>query len=358
MPEPADGHRGDQVAHLGALAAPVAAERDVHVVPQPPRQRHVPAPPEVLDRCRRVGLVEVVGEPDAHQQGDADRHVGVAGEVGVDLHGVRDRGDRELEVGRLTRRREDRVDDRGGQVVRDHDLLEHAPADQPGGAHRVDALAVASTPQLVFELRHPHDRTGHEVGEERQVDREVEQRDRFLLLAVDVDDVADGAEREERDPDRQSHLDQQRRRRQPHRLQDLQQRVDEEPVVLEEAEHDEVGADPDDHRDPGRPVGARPRHQVDHQVVDQRRAGDQQAEPGVPPPVEHVAGGQHEPTPGQRPIRDPPAHAEDDREEDRERHRREQHRTIEAAAAVRDGHPRPHRRHLPQRWVIRPNPRR
>ena len=36
-----------------ATAAAVAAERDVEVVAQPPRQRHVPAPPEVLERPSR-----------------------------------------------------------------------------------------------------------------------------------------------------------------------------------------------------------------------------------------------------------------------------------------------------------------
>ena len=41
---------------------PVAAERDVEVVAQPARERHVPAPPEVLDRRRGVGRVEVLRE--------------------------------------------------------------------------------------------------------------------------------------------------------------------------------------------------------------------------------------------------------------------------------------------------------
>ena len=53
------------------------------------------------------------------------------------------------------------------------------------------------------ELRHPDDRAGDEVREERQVDREVEERDRLLVLAIDVDQVADRGEEEEGDPDRQ-----------------------------------------------------------------------------------------------------------------------------------------------------------
>ena len=162
VPQPADRHGRNEVPQLGPLAATVAAQRDVDVVAQPARQRHVPAPPEVLDRGRRVGLVEVVGEADAHQQGDADRHVGVAGEVGVDLHRVGDRGDRELEVGRLTRRRENRVDDRGGQVVRDHDLLEHSPDDEKHSGFNLRRIEFPWVDDLGDQVRRALDRTGHE----------------------------------------------------------------------------------------------------------------------------------------------------------------------------------------------------
>ena len=54
VPEPADEHRQHQVAVREERPAAVAAERDVEVVAQPARERHVPAPPEVGDRRRRV----------------------------------------------------------------------------------------------------------------------------------------------------------------------------------------------------------------------------------------------------------------------------------------------------------------
>ena len=50
VPEPADQHRQHQVAVREDLAPATAAERDVEVVAQPARERHVPATPEVLDR--------------------------------------------------------------------------------------------------------------------------------------------------------------------------------------------------------------------------------------------------------------------------------------------------------------------
>ena len=61
-------HREHEVAVRLAVAAAVSAERDVEVVAQPPRQRHVPATPEVLDRRRGVRAVEVQREAEAEQQ--------------------------------------------------------------------------------------------------------------------------------------------------------------------------------------------------------------------------------------------------------------------------------------------------
>ncbi len=65
VPQAAEHHRRDDV-HVGAgLARLRPAERDVEVVAQPPRQRHVPSAPEVLQRPRRVRPVEVLGELEA-----------------------------------------------------------------------------------------------------------------------------------------------------------------------------------------------------------------------------------------------------------------------------------------------------
>ena len=53
VPQPAEQHGDHQVAVACALAAAVAAERDVQVVAQPGRQRDVPAPPELADVAAR-----------------------------------------------------------------------------------------------------------------------------------------------------------------------------------------------------------------------------------------------------------------------------------------------------------------
>ena len=45
----------------------------------------MPAPPEFRDRPGLVGIVEVLQEPEAEQPSQADGHVGIAGEIKVDL---------------------------------------------------------------------------------------------------------------------------------------------------------------------------------------------------------------------------------------------------------------------------------
>ena len=88
VPEAADEHRQHEVAIREQRPAAVAAERDVEVVAEPARERHVPAPPEVRDRRRGVGRVEVLREREPEEERDPDRDVRVAEEVGVDLHRV------------------------------------------------------------------------------------------------------------------------------------------------------------------------------------------------------------------------------------------------------------------------------
>ena len=81
--EPDDGN----VQQLAAQPLAVAAQRDIHILPEPCGQADVPAPPELRDGAGLVGIVEVLQKPEAEQTSKADGHVGVAGEIEVDLEG-------------------------------------------------------------------------------------------------------------------------------------------------------------------------------------------------------------------------------------------------------------------------------
>ena len=240
VPEPAEQHRQHDVP-IGEDRAPaVAAERDVDVVAKPPRERHVPPPPEVLDRGRRVRGVEVLREGEAEEQCDPDRNARVAGEVGVDLDGVRVDPDQELERRVLLGSAEDLVDDPVREGVRDHDLQEQPGGDEGERAAGVDRPWVAGRLELGDQLAGPDDRAGNEVGEEREIGRELRERGRLEVTAVGVDHVADRHEGVERDPDRKhdrAHLD---RQVDPEVRREALGRVDEEAVVLEVREHAQV----------------------------------------------------------------------------------------------------------------------
>ena len=146
VPQAAEQHGEHEVAVGGRLGAPIAPEGDVEVVPQPTRERDVPAPPEVLDGQGRVGTVEVLREADAEQQGDADRDVRVAAEVGVDLHCVAIDREEDLEAGEVAGDGEDGVDHLGAEPARDHDLLEQPRHDEEEGLGGRDAVLVGAAP--------------------------------------------------------------------------------------------------------------------------------------------------------------------------------------------------------------------
>src|SRR3954447_9826173 len=90
MPRAGEKKHEPQIADSFPRAEAITAERNVDVVAKPCRERHVPAPPEVLDRHGRVGIVEVLRKAEAKHARNPDRHVGIAGEIEIDLQRVAD----------------------------------------------------------------------------------------------------------------------------------------------------------------------------------------------------------------------------------------------------------------------------
>ena len=88
MPETADQEDQQQVQVGAEGSLPVSAERDIDIIPEPGGKRHMPAAPEVTDRNGNVGKAEVFRKTEAQDLAHADRHVGVTGEVKIDLEGV------------------------------------------------------------------------------------------------------------------------------------------------------------------------------------------------------------------------------------------------------------------------------
>ncbi len=101
VPEPAEQHGEEEVAVAPRRAVPVAAERDIEVVAQETRQRHVPAPPEIDDIDGLVWRIEIERQSDSEAARRPDRHVGIAGEIVVELKPVGERAAPGLDQSRI-----------------------------------------------------------------------------------------------------------------------------------------------------------------------------------------------------------------------------------------------------------------
>ncbi len=284
----------------------------------------MPAAPEVAEAGRPIWAAEVLRKDEAHQQGEADGDVGVAGEVAVDLGRVGVGGEDQVRPAERLGDAEGGVDDDPAEVVGDHHLLDQAEADQPEAGADGDVLRVTGARQLGDELAGADDRAGDQVGEEGEVDADVQQRGRLELAALDVDHVGDRLEGEEADPDRQRDREQRRRRRKAPGVEQIVDVLGEEAVVLEGGE----GAKVEGHDRRRQPLAtALALAAVDRdrpELVDDGDPGQQQAEARVGGGVEDVAGEQDERLPVPLPRHQRPADRQHDREEDRELDGREE----------------------------------
>ena len=235
----------------------------------------------------------------------------------------------------LVRRAEDLVDDVRREVVRDHDLHEEAGPDEEEGTGGVHVARVAWRGHLRDELARPHDRSGDEVREEREVRRERPDADGREVAAVDVDDVRDPHEREEGDPDRQEDRARLEREVEPDEREEVVRRRDEEVVVLEVAEQTEIPDERDDQELLSRALRGPGVDRGREDLVPHDREREQEAESPVPARVEDEARGDDERPPALRSRLEEPRQRQHDHEEDREGGGREEHASRTAAGAVR-----------------------
>ena len=278
----------------------------------------MPAAPEVAEPGRPVRRVEVLGEDEPHQQGQADRHVGVAGEVAIDLGRVGVGRHQRVRRRVGLRHREDGIHDRPREEVGDHHLLDQAQGDERQARRDGNAIGVARARELRQELARPHDRPGDEVWEEAQVDGRVDRLRGRDKPPLDVDDVGDGLEREEADPDRQRDRQQGQRHPERHRVERVGDVLREERVVLEHRQRAEVEADGEGEDRLLPPLRFRAMDGDGAGLVHHGDPAEQQAEQRVGRRVEDVAGHDDERLPHRGARHQRPRQREHDREEDRE----------------------------------------
>ena len=270
VPEPGQQPHGQQVE---ILVLPVAAERDVDVIPEEAREGDVPPPPELGGGAGDIGVVKVLLIVEAEHPPQPDGHVGVAGEVVIDLQSEHRRAeprpaDREARGGgqqELVRE--------GARGVGDEHLFRQPEADPRQPLREGDGVG-RPRGDLPCHVGVAHDGARHQLVVHRQVEQVIDGVGlRPGVPAVDVDDVGDRLEGVEGDADGQ--------RESGHRKGGAQQGVqvlDEKAAVLEGAEQPEVERQRGGERRLGRPGPPVALDQPSVHVVE-RGGGQQQQEP-------------------------------------------------------------------------------
>ena len=160
----------------------------------------MPAAPELLRVHRLVGRIEVLGQVEAEEHGDARCDVRVAGEVGIHLQGIAEQGAQVLEAAVQKRILKDAVGEVHGQVVGQDELLEKAVHDPEDGNAKPAAAQVIGLVELLNEFYGAHDGACYQLREKAQIEAKIQEIfHRLNLFPLHVHHVAHGLECEEGD---------------------------------------------------------------------------------------------------------------------------------------------------------------
>ena len=88
MPEARQQPDNKDIAQLLFHSLSIAPQGDIHIVPEPAAQGHMPPPPELRNAGGDIGIVEVFREPEAQKRAQTDGHITVAGKIEIDVQGV------------------------------------------------------------------------------------------------------------------------------------------------------------------------------------------------------------------------------------------------------------------------------
>ena len=293
VPQPGEQPHSRQVEDVPNGGAAASSQGDIDVIPEPGGQGDVPPPPELGDRLGDIGVVEVFQEMKAKHPPQADGHVGIGGEVEVNLEGV------------CRRPRPCRTGGHGGGGLGEHSVgdLAHGvgqqhffaqPEQEPRRPLGEFGQGLLPAGDLPGHGGIAYDGPGHQLGEQGYVEGYVE----GVALAggvsaVHVDDVAQPLEGEKGDADGQNDWGQ---------VQPDPQAVEvggEEPGVLEPAQHPKAQQDGGPKPRPPGGIGPPRGGQQPAQVVD--GSGAQQHRQVVQPAAgveEQAESQQHSVAPG------------------------------------------------------------
>ena len=191
VPEAGQGPDGKQIQEEASGRYTISAERDVYIIPEETAQRNVPATPEVTHRNRDIWIVEVFRIVEADHPTEAERHVGVGGEIEIELQHVAERtevGTADGERG-VTGERQEGLRE-CAEMIREYGLLREAHREAPEALCQILGIR-APMVHLLGHLRVACDRTLRHLVEGHGIQQHMEEIARRGLFRIDVGDVAD-----------------------------------------------------------------------------------------------------------------------------------------------------------------------
>ena len=163
----------------------------------------MPALPELLDAAGEIRHVEISRQLIAKAARTADGHVGITGEVAIELYRVTHDGQQHRSAAELHGVRIHRVYE-NSDIIRDNYLFEKAEQEYLHTLFEIYKGDVPVLTELRQKLPRLHDRSGDELREKRDIKRKLYRASlRLDLPAVDVDNIAERLEGVERNADRQ-----------------------------------------------------------------------------------------------------------------------------------------------------------
>ena len=164
----------------------------------------MPPLPEFSGVAGLVRGIEILWQVETHQHSDTGGDVSVPRKVGIDLKGVAEQCRKVLKTSVKQRVLEDPVAEIHGQIVAENQLLGKSVQNPEDSDPELSAAKEERLVELREKLLGTHDRAGHQLREETQIESEIpEVLDRNDCPARNIHHIAYRLEDEERDTHRQ-----------------------------------------------------------------------------------------------------------------------------------------------------------
>ena len=154
-------------------AIAVASKRDVKIVLKPFGKGNMPPLPELSGVAGLIRRIEVLRQIETHQHSDTGGDVSVPGEVGIDLKRVAEESRKVLETGVKQRVLENPVTEIHSQIVAQNQLLGKSVQNPENRDTELSAAKEERFVKLREKLFGAHDRAGHKLRKETQVEAEI-----------------------------------------------------------------------------------------------------------------------------------------------------------------------------------------